>query len=278
VSSLLDNRPFPSAAIGGRVAVMPPLPIVTLSLFRFARWRDRAWALGQMALARRPLTRTDGIGFFKLMGAGTGEGFTPLPDAVVAILATWPDLARARAALADAPVYRRFGARASERFDIHLETLSARGLWSRATPFAPAGRHPEPVTRLPAEPPAGPVAAITRATIRPRTLLKFWARVPAISARIGADPNVLFKAGVGEVPWLHQVTVSVWPDAAAMHAFARAGGPHADAIRTVRAEGWFAEELYARFAVRGHAGSWRGRDPLAGLDMARPAAAPHAAE
>jgi spheroidene monooxygenase len=90
-----------------------------------------------MALARRPLTRTDGIGFFKLMGAGTGEGFTPLPDAVVAILATWPDLARARAALADAPVYRRFGARASERFDIHLETLSARGFWSRATPFAP---------------------------------------------------------------------------------------------------------------------------------------------
>ncbi len=249
-----------------------PLPIATLSLFRFGRWRDRAWAFGQMALARRPLARTEGIGFHKLMGAGTGEGFTPLPDAVVAILATWPDLGRARAALEEAPVFRRFGDRAVERFDLHLETLSARGLWSRTTPFAPAGGEPEPVASPPADPPAGPVAAITRATVRPRKLLKFWARVPAISARIGADRSVLFKAGVGEVPWLHQVTVSVWPDAASMHAFARAGGPHAEAIRAVRAEDWFAEELYARFAVRGHAGRWQGHDPLAALASARLAA------
>jgi spheroidene monooxygenase len=252
---------------------MPPsLPIVTLSLFRFGRWRDRAWALGQMALARRPLARTEGIGFHKLMGAGTGEGFTPIPDAVVAILATWPDLMRARTALVEAPVFRRFDARSAERFDLHLETLSSRGLWSRATPFAPAGRNPEPLASAPIAPPAGPVAAITRATIRPRTCLKFWARVPAISAHIGADPNVLFKAGVGEVPWLHQVTVSVWPDASAMHAFARAAGPHAEAIRAVRAGGWFAEELYARFTVRGHAGRWQGRDPLAALNTGTPAA------
>jgi spheroidene monooxygenase len=250
----------------------PPLPIVTLSFFRFGRWRDRAWALGQMALARRPLARTDGIGFHKLMGAGTGEGFTPVPDAAVAILGTWPDIARAKGALAEAPVFRRFGDRAVERFDLHLETLSARGLWSGAAPFAPAGREPAPLGNAPAEPPAGPVAAVTRATVRPRALLKFWARVPGISDRVGADPNVLFKAGVGEVPFLHQVTVSVWPDAAAMHAFARAGGPHAEAIRAVRAGNWFAEELYARFAVRGHAGTWQGRDPLAALDPARLAA------
>ncbi len=74
---------------------------------------------------------------------------------------------------------------------------------------------------------------------------------------------MLFKAGVGEVPWLHQVTFSVWPDAASMAAFARADGPHAAAIRSVRAEGWFAEELYARFTLRAHSGSWGGADPLA---------------
>jgi len=67
--------------------------------------------------------------------------------------------------------------------------------------------------------------------VGPGHLERFWRRTPAISARIGADPNGRFKAGIGEIPWLHQVTFSVWPDAAAMAAFARADGPHAEAIR-----------------------------------------------
>ncbi len=47
-----------------------------------------------------------------------------------------------------------------------------------------------------------------------------------------------------------------------MAAFARTG-PHAEAIRAVRDEGWFSEELYARFAVHSDAGTWNGTSPLA---------------
>lgn len=228
-------------------------PIVTLCFFRFARWRDRIWALWQMLAARPGLNRVPGLGVWKLMGAGTGEGFTPVPARdVICLLATWPDVGTARAGLG-APVIARYRARAAESYTLVLATASARGRWGGLQPFRAAGAPGE-----------GPVAAITRATVRLRALPRFWARVPAISARIGRDGNVLFKAGVGEVPWLHQVTVSVWPDAGAMDAFAREGGPHAAAIRAVRAEGWFAEELYARFAVIGHEGRWGGRDPLAG--------------
>ncbi len=227
---------------------------VTLCFFRFDAWRDRLWALTQMGLARRGLRRAPGAGFVKLFGAGSGDGFTPRPDpSLMAVLSTWPDLAAARAGIGATPAYRRLRARADETYALYLEPIAARGEWSRRQPFAPSGGQIG----------AGPVAALTRATIRPGALLKFWARAPAISKRIGADPNVIFKAGVGEVPWLHQVTFSIWPDAESMAAFARADGPHAAAIAAVRAEGWFAEELYARFAVRAHEGSWRGGDPLA---------------
>ena len=110
----------------------------------------------------------------------------------------------------------------------------------------------------------GPVVALTRATLRPSILLRFWARVPRISRAIGADPNVIFKAGVGEVPWLHQMTFSIWPDTASMAAFARSpDGAHAQAIRAVRDGDWFAEELYARFALLRAEGTWGRRDPLA---------------
>lgn len=255
---MADHAPSQSASLR---AASGSGQIVSLCLFRFDRWRDRLWALTAMALARRPLSRLPGIGFFKLMGAGTGEGFTPLPDpGVVAILTTWPDLGTAEAQVAGAEVFRRYRDRASEAFVLHLAPISARGRWSGQEPFV-AGN---------ASPGSGPVAALTRATIRPRVLLRFWRRVPAISARIGMDPKVRFKIGVGEVPWLHQVTFSIWPDAAAMADFARAGGPHAEAIRAVRAEGWFAEELYARFTIRAHSGSWGGIDPLAPV---RPAVA-----
>ncbi len=218
---------------------------VTLSLFRFDRTRDRLWVIGQMALARMAMARMQDATFWKLCGSGTGEGFTPRPNwSVWAILACWPDVGTARARLADAPVYGRWRARAAEHFTLFLTPVSARGQWSGQEPFQPAP-HAE-----------GPLAALTRATVRPRALTGFWGRVPDISAVIGADPNVAFKIGIGEVPMLHQVTFSVWPDAAAMAAFARGNGPHARAIRAVREGQWFREELYARFRVLGTSGHW----------------------
>lgn len=226
---------------------------VSLSFFRFGPLHRRLWAFTQMGFARRPLRRLEGADFVKLMGAGTGEGFTPIPDtSVMAVLVVWPDLAAARRAVATAQVYRRLRDRADESFTLYLEPLSVRGEWAARLPFRASGAVP-----------AGPVAALTRASIRPRAVLKFWRRVPAISKRIGSNTDVIFKAGIGEVPWLHQVTFSVWPDAARMAAFARMSGPHAEAIGKVRSEGWFSEELYARFAVRAHEGTWGGTDPLA---------------
>lgn len=239
--------------------------IVTLTLFRFAGWRRKLWAFAQMGLARRHIAALPGIGFFKLMGAGTGEGFTPLPDTgAVAILTTWPSLEAARAQTEGSAIFRAFARRATERWSIHVAPTAARGAWSGRMPFIAT---PPSVPAAAHGPAHGPVVAITRATVRPAILLRFWRRVPDISRAIGANPDVLFKIGVGEVPWFHQVTFSIWPDADAMAAFARKDGPHARAIRAVREGGWFAEELYARFSIRATQGTWGGRDPLHGYPL-----------
>ena len=226
---------------------------VSLSFFRFDTGWSRFWALGQMALARLPMARVPDIGFWKLCGSGKGEGFTPvLFPRVFAIVATWPDEATARDRVAGSSVFARYRARAAESWTVFLTPTSARGNWSGTAPFE-------------AQPaPEGPLAALTRATVKPAVALRFWGRVPDISAKIGADPNVAFKIGIGEVPLLHQVTFSIWPGRAAMDAFARTG-PHAEAIRAVRDEGWFREELYARFVVTSDMGTWGGTSPLSNL-------------
>ena len=217
----------------------------TLSLYHFGSLRTRLWAFAQMGLARGGLDRVRDIGTWKLCGSGTGEGFTPWPNtAVYAILATWPNPDAARRALHGAPVFRRYRRMADRSLTLFLTATSARGTWGGATPFAASA------------PATGPIVALTRATIRAGVAARFWGRVPGISEAIGANPDVLFKIGIGEVPWLHQVTVSIWPDAASIAAFARHDGPHASAIRAVRREGWFREELFARFNLDAVEGAW----------------------
>lgn len=232
---------------------------VSLSFFRYASVTDRLWALAMMGAARLWMPRVPGIGFWKLCGSGTGEGFTPVPNtAVYAILATWPDEDTARRQTAEASIFQRYRRRSVEEWTVFLAPTSTRGVWSGIAPFT--------VTEAPCP---GPLAALTRATVKPWVALKFWRQVPDISQVIGADRNVAFKIGIGEVPLLHQITFSIWPDDTSMADFARKDGPHAQAIRAVREGKWFREELYARFRVLGDTGSWQGTSPLNRLD--RPA-------
>ncbi|MEM6307339.1 MAG: spheroidene monooxygenase [Pseudomonadota bacterium] len=228
---------------------------VSLSFYRFGTPQSRIWAFVMMGIARLSMPRVPGIGFWKLCGSGTGEGFTPVPNiSVYAILATWPDEKTARTQTAGAAIYQRYQAKAAEHWTVFLTPTQARGAWAGTTPFQVGHASND-----------GPLAALTRATIKPTILQRFWGHVPAISDVIGSDPNVAFKIGIGEVPWLHQVTFSIWPNARAMAQFARGNGPHGQAIRAVREGAWFKEELYARFAILGEAGSWNGHSPLAQL-------------
>lgn len=228
---------------------------VTLSLFRFDSPLSKAWAFSMMGFSRAFLPRVAGLTFWKLCGTGTGEGFTPraYPDAY-AILCCWHSEDVARARLKEARPFPWYTRRAAEQYTLYLAPVSARGNWAGVDPFHPEGETPQ-----------GPLAALTRATVRLDRAARFWTKVPDISKVIGEDPNVVFKIGIGEVPLLHQVTFSIWPDTASMARFARHDGPHARAIKAVRDGNWFKEELYARFRILGEEGTWAGDTPLSTL-------------
>ncbi len=231
--------------------------IVSLSFYRFSGFSGRAWALMMMGAARPALARTPDIKFWKLCGAGKGEGFNPTVNPyTIAILATWDSAELAQDRTANTPIFQRYRKRSVEDWTVFLQPRSVRGAWGGSAPFTAAD--------APAD---GPMAALTRASIRKSAILQFWKQVPDISANIGADPNVMFKAGIGELPMLDQITFSIWPDKATMDGFARTG-PHGAAIKAVRAGNWFSEELFARFAVHSDRGTWNGTSPLAKLSEA----------
>ncbi|SEK58892.1 spheroidene monooxygenase [Blastococcus sp. DSM 46786] len=210
-------------------------------------------ALVHMAADRRPLRRTPGLRFAKLLGTGSGRTFT-VRDADPrqwGLLAVWDDPA-APAAFQDSGPPARWRRFADEEWVAHLEPLSARGLWSGQEPF---GR-PRPRVC------GGPVAAITRARLVLRRAARFWTAVPPVSADLLESPGLRMALGIGEAPLGLQGTFSLWDSSSSLNAFAYGRSPHTAVIERTHREGWYAEELFARFAVRSSSGTIAGVEPL----------------
>lgn len=221
----------------------------TLTIGRFAGARDRLWAMRQMALARAPLRRS-GASFFKLFGSGSGAGFEPRPNfGVWGMLGVWPDLDTAQARMAEAPVFQRFRARTVETATLYLQAIRARGGWDAVEPFAVTAQ----------DDPAAPLAVLTRATIRPTKAAAFWRATAPIHRDVEAEGAMPFRIGLGEIPWVRQVTFSVWTDRQALDAFSTRDQAHGEAARRAFAENWFSEYLFVRFAIRAVEGAWEGR-------------------
>ena len=228
-----------------------PVPaLVTLHLWRVPPSRVPT-ALLRMATERGRARRTPGVGFAKMMGTGDGRTFTVRDSDPTrwAALTTWTS----RAAADRYSVAARWDAIASESWRVELTPISSRGSWSGRAPFG----NPTP-RRV-----AGPVVAITRARLTTRRAASFWRAVPPVSAELRRSPGLLAAVGIGEAPVGLQGTFSLWQDSDALREFAHRGPEHADAIRRTAVEGWYAEELFARFEVVGSRGTLDGRDPLA---------------
>ena len=229
--------------------------IVAISFFRFEGVFQKLWAFSQMGFARKKLKKIKQISFFKLFGSGIGEGFTPYPNtSVYAILSVWNNLGEAENNIEEREIYENYRTHSIENWTVFLSPISSKGYWDKTNPFKPNKNEFKKKDHM--------LAALTRATIKPKIMLKFWSKVPAISKVIGNDKNVLFKMGLGEIPWFHQVTFSIWPNAKTMADFARKDGPHAKAIKSVREGNLFSEELYARFVVKKAIGKWCGKSVI----------------
>jgi hypothetical protein len=233
--------------------------LVTLHLFGVAA-TGVPRALGRMAVDRIHLARTPGLRFSKLLGIGDGQTFTVRDSDPRrwGLLAVWDDAAALTAFERTSPTARGWGRLALERWRADLVPLRSKGRWAGQEPFGPVFAAYRD----------GPVAAITRARLRPRLAPTFWRAVPPVVADLHATPGLRFSIGVGEAPLGLQGTFSVWDDADALGRFAYRGAAHLDVIRRTDKEGWYGEELFARFAVVQTTGTVGGVDPAAARSSA----------
>ena len=198
------------------------------------------WALFRMGLDRFSLWRMNGISFWKLLGAGKGETFTPR-DAdplrwglLVVVDKEYVD------ELDSSPMIQRWRKRCDSEFSADLSPISVHGKWSRKDPFISISKTEKNWN--------GPVAAITRARIKWRKNLIFWRSVPPVTHSLRSSQGLVSAIGIGEAPIGLQGTFSLWESGEAVRNFAYRGEAHKAAIDATHREDWY-EELFARFAV-----------------------------
>jgi hypothetical protein len=190
-------------------------------------------AVFKMAIDHLSLKRNSSIKFYKLLGTGKGETFTPSD----ANPFTWGLLF-----VSDSPInaivnsWRRFSS--SEKY-FKLSAISSHGSWAKKKPFSV-----EQMSNKNSN-----VAVITRARIKNRYALKFWKSVPPVVESLKNSDGLLWSIGIGESPIGLQGTFSIWENEAAVSKFAFQGREHAKVIAQTREIGWYAEELFARFEV-----------------------------
>jgi heme-degrading monooxygenase HmoA len=221
-------------------------------------------AMARLAGDRLRLRGTPGLRFARVLGTGRGSSTAPGADlARTALFAVWESPAEL-AAFEAGWFGRRLDHvrdRGGEAYAVHLALLSGHGSW---------GGH-DVVRDLRPGRDRGPVAVLTRARVARGARRTFRAAARSTAPHVVRAEGLLAVVGIGELPTGLLGTFSLWADAAAPSRFAFRGPEHREVVRRARAEGWYGEELFARFEPVRSCGTWDGRDPLGGSDR-RPAA------
>ena len=207
----------------------------------------RLWGYARFVIQRFFMRSVAGLVFSKVMGSGFNGGFGLRPSASrQALFCLFVDEAAADAFLISA-IAHSYSSRSQEFCTAKLRAYSCKGSWS--------GRAIEVTASAPS---SGPIATLTRASIKPLSARRFWHMQPASEVSLTQASGCLLATGVGEAPFFRQATFSLWTGVDAMNAYARTGA-HLAAIQAANAGGFFSESMFARFVPLSLSGSWRGQ-------------------
>ena len=221
--------------------------IVTISFFTYSGWRNKWQAfarMGRFSLKEQPI---EGLTFYKLLGSGSGNGFSIFPDfGTYAFLGVWKDENTAEKALTDQDSPLQILKSGIENHStIYMKTMYANGKWHGQNPFKSTVKFDKEL----------PLGVITRGAVRLSKLYHFWKFVPRVSRSAHKKEGMIFSKGIGELPLIEQATFSLWKNSQYMLDYAYKSKYHEEVVRKTKEIGWYKEDLFARFypyRVEGH--------------------------
>jgi hypothetical protein len=218
-----------------------------LTIIQYPRFRSFGGLLS-MLFFRLPLAMNKKVSFYKLMGTGKSGGFDKRPNWgqwCILIIHENDEIQGQSSITIINNLFKPFITKWLAFFKCHLtmyilDPVSCHGQWDNKEIF---GKLPQTNSL------SGQVAILTRATIRLSKLSSFWKHVPSVASQMASAAGLSKTYGMGEIPLIKQATFSIWENMEYMKAFAYTTYPHRDVILKTRKEGWYSEEMFARFRI-----------------------------
>ena len=231
--------------------------IVSLTIVRYRRSLV-PFALLAMAVHRLPLILYKKCSFWKLLGSGRNGTFDLQPDwQQWGLLTVWDNREGFNNFHNQSFINLWWNTFTTEKWTILCKPLQSHGKWDNKEPFG------NPDVKVI----TGPVAVLTRATIRLNKLKGFWSNVDSVANIMADASGFVTSLGIGEAPIYRQATFSIWKSIEDVKAFAYTSKEHAEVIKKTRNENWYSEELFARFKIVDSFGTINGKNPLKGIEL-----------
>ena len=209
---------------------------------------SRLWGWSRIVKGPGALRAVPGLVFSKVLGSGHEGGFGLRPSASrQGLFALFESAQAAANFVAKSALVQDYRDRSREFCWVTLQTWSCRGSWDGHSLQV---RAEEPLT--------GPVAALTRASIKLSKAPAFWRHAPPSEIALANVKGCQLAVGLGEAPFFRQVTFSIWDSVADMNAYARSGS-HLEAIQAAAQNDFFSESMFARFVPVNVEGQWHGK-------------------
>jgi heme-degrading monooxygenase HmoA len=230
----------------------PSKKMAVLFVFRYPAWAA-FFGMLSMAIFRLPLWLNRRLSFWRLLGSGRNGTFDIVPDfRQWAILAVYPSPSihtiseKADVKVLVNNILGRFVSAWIWLFKPEVKAIllspeEGHGLWNGQPVFGELERKSADWD--------GPIAVMTRATIRLSKAKQFWKHVNAVAVQMAQAPGFITSYGIGEAPFIKQATFSIWTSKAAMQEFAYKLPQHKEVIRKTYAEKWYSEDMFTRFRI-----------------------------
>jgi hypothetical protein len=214
---------------------------ITIRFLQFSGFFAKRHSFAEMGRSLVTGWSADGLVFSKHLGTGAGNGFSIWPNfGLYAWLGVWESPEQAERFFESNSRWLQFSAFSDRISGWDAIPMKGKGTWNGLQPFDFSNQNDSW---------EGPVAVITRASIRWHKALLFWWNVPSASKHLEGKKGLTYAKGVGELPLFEQATFSLWESASNLDQFAYQSKEHAPMIKKTRMYDWYREEMFVRMKV-----------------------------
>tara|TARA_B100000575_G_scaffold57829_1_gene43641 strand:+ start:139 stop:753 length:615 start_codon:yes stop_codon:yes gene_type:complete len=187
----------------------------------------------------KQLINHNGLKFLKLLGTGSRDGFSFIPDfSNYILISTWDDDSNRENFLNKNKIINEMINNSSKRVEIKIDPYSSKGSWNGVDPFKSNSYYKN-----------GKMAVITRARVKFKKLLNFLISTSVAAKSIKTYKGADYYKGIGELPIIEQATLSIWENEGKMKSYAYSNENHLKIISKARKDKWYSEELFVRSNV-----------------------------